>query len=247
MTTTSLETTTCNTSGNSDSSSSTDADVSALQYNDMYHKNKCLDTPVTYANTNTSNKASYFAHRKPSANGRRVQFCDKGHTCQEFDMWEPELVAVIWFTHDEYDEMKANFEFTVFMLDAGCPEKVEDDEHTCRGLEKRSEEGAWCRYERKRDYYNAVLDEQERQWEENEDGEEDLDAIGEIAVEVTRESRLEAQDQGVLDEIAVYGHLLRQRRRELSQQEDDVDTITITTDITSASERSDATSSSRGC
>ena len=74
--------------------------------------------------------------------------------------WHPDL----WFAPEDYDEMKQSFEFTIFMMDAGCPEKVDDNETTTtRGLEKRTEEGQWRRYERKRDYYNKVLDEQERQ------------------------------------------------------------------------------------
>lgn len=95
---------------------------------------------------------------------RSIRFCDKGHLCEYFDMYEEDLHPDLWFTPEAYDEMKSSFEFTIFMMDAGCPEKVEDNETmTTRGLEKRTEEGQWKRYERKRGYYNEVLDEQERQ------------------------------------------------------------------------------------
>ena len=95
---------------------------------------------------------------------RSVRFCPKGHTCEEFDMYDEEWHPDLWFAPEDYDEMKQTFEFTIFMMDAGCPEKVHDNETTTtRGLEKRTEEGQWRRYERKRDYYNKVLDEQERQ------------------------------------------------------------------------------------
>eukprot|EP00978_Attheya_sp_CCMP212_P028737 scaffold100080_cov32-Attheya_sp.AAC.2 len=47
-------------------------------------------------------------------------------------------------------------------------------------------------------------------WDEDED---DHDKIGEIAVGSTRVSFMEAYDQGVLDEIAVYGHSLRTSTR----------------------------------
>ena len=95
---------------------------------------------------------------------RSIRFCDKGHLCEYFDMYDEDLHPDLWFTPEAYEEMKSSFEFTIFMMDAGCPEKVEDNETvTTRGLEKRTEEGQWKRYERKREYYNEVLDEQERQ------------------------------------------------------------------------------------
>ena len=169
-------------------------------------------------------RASLTKGQKPSARGRKVTFCDKGHACQEFQMYSEEECVDVWFSCEDYDNMKSSFEFTVFMMDAGCPEKVEDDEHTTRGLEKRSEEGQWKRYERKRDYYNAVLDEQERQWDEDID---DQDKISQIAQDVTRESLLEAFDQGVLDEIAVHGHSLRLRKQ---NQVDDIDIVDVDTD-----------------
>jgi hypothetical protein len=137
---------------------------------------------------------------------RSVRFSDDGHECQEFEMYSEDELLEAWYQSEDYESMKSSFEFTVFMMDAGCPEKVEDDEHTCRGLEKRCEEGQWKRYERKRDYYDAVLDEQERQWDHEED---DQEKISQIATQVNRESRMEAYDVGVFDEICVYGHALR--------------------------------------
>jgi hypothetical protein len=48
------------------------------------------------------------------------------------------------------------------------------DEHTSRGLEYRTQEGAWARYENKRDAYNSVLDEQDRQWKVDKDDDDKI-------------------------------------------------------------------------
>lgn len=82
------------------------------------------------------------------------------------DIPEKEVEA-IWYTAEEYSEIKASYQITIFMMEAG--DNVENDGHTSRGLEYRTQEGAWARYENKRDAYNAVLDEQDRQWKVDKD------------------------------------------------------------------------------
>jgi hypothetical protein len=205
-------------------SSTYNHEEAVLEAIQIAHKNHRLNNSMS----NSSRRSSVTSTRSclkdasvgstaTNSSRRSVSFCDKGHQCEEFEMYAEEEHQVVWFSAEEYDEMKRGFEFTIFMMDAGCPEKVEDDEHTTRGLEKRSEEGQWKRYERKRDYYNAVLDEQERQWEENID---DQNLISQVAVEVNRDSLREAYDQGVLDEIEVYGHALRRSTSERTASTD---------------------------
>jgi hypothetical protein len=68
----------------------------------------------------------------------------------------------------------------------------------------RTEEGAWARFEHKRDAYNAVLDEQDRQWN---DGEEDPDAIASCCLEVTESAYRGAQARGQLDAAAIEDYI----------------------------------------
>jgi hypothetical protein len=82
------------------------------------------------------------------------------------DMPEEDVTAT-WYTSKEYSEIKSSYQMTIFMMEAG--ETLNDAEHTSRGLEYRTQEGAWARYENKRDAYNAVLDEQDRQWKVDKD------------------------------------------------------------------------------
>jgi hypothetical protein len=90
------------------------------------------------------------------------------------EMPESEIKAT-WYTAEEYGEIKAAYQLTIFMMEAG--EELKSDEHTSRGLEYRTQEGAWARYENKRDAYNAVLDEQDRQWQRDVDDHEEISRI----------------------------------------------------------------------
>jgi hypothetical protein len=81
-----------------------------------------------------------------------------------------EEVAAIWYEAQEYADMKLSYKDTVFLME--CGKELDEVEHTARGLEYRTQEGAWARYENKRDAYNAVLDEQDLQWKEDKDDDE---------------------------------------------------------------------------
>jgi len=82
------------------------------------------------------------------------------------DISDQEIYAT-WYNSQEYSAIKSAYQLTIFMMESG--ETVTGDEHTSRGLEYRTQEGAWARYENKRDAYNAVLDEQDHQWKIDKD------------------------------------------------------------------------------
>jgi hypothetical protein len=93
------------------------------------------------------------------------------------DIPEHEVKAT-WYDSKEYSEIKSAYQMTIFMMEAG--ETISGNEHTSRGLEYRTQEGAWARYENKRDAYNAVLDEQDRQWKVDKDDDEKIRQIYQI-------------------------------------------------------------------
>jgi hypothetical protein len=84
-------------------------------------------------------------------------------------------VAQIWYDAKEYSEIKSSYQLTILMMESG--ELKEDGLHTCRGLEYRTQQGAWARYENKRDAYNAVLDEQDRQWKVDKDDHDEISRV----------------------------------------------------------------------
>lgn len=106
---------------------------------------------------------------------KSLRFSDEPHTVfliphlNEFTEAE---ISSIWFEPNEYANMKNEYKDTLFLME--CNKTLDEVEHTARGLEYRTQEGAWARYENKRDAYNAVLDEQDIQWKGDYDDDEAL-------------------------------------------------------------------------
>ena len=121
------------------------------------------------------------------------------------------VVESIWYSSREYSEIKAAYQLTIFMMESG--EKITGNEHTTRGLEYRTQEGAWARYENKRDAYNAVLDEQDRQWKVDKD---DFDKLREIYLEHSTKCAQAAVVRALQDEQDIKEYLvnaLKPRRK----------------------------------
>ncbi|GAX14116.1 hypothetical protein FisN_8Hh048 [Fistulifera solaris] len=108
-----------------------------------------------------------------------------------------EDVAATWYDAEEYAEIKADYQCVIFMMESG--ERIDDDEeHTTRGLEYRTQQGAWSRYENKRDAYNAVLDEQDRHWKKDID---DPEALRRVYVEQVAKCQRAAEQRAAQDEV----------------------------------------------
>lgn len=124
-----------------------------------------------------------------------------------FEIWHindfpDSLIADIWYDGEEYAEIKGSYQSTIFMMEAG--HKLDEIEDTSRGLEYRTQEGAWARYENKRDAYNLVLDEQDRQWKFDKD---DWDAISAKYLEVSVKCIKAANERGLQDALDVEEYL----------------------------------------
>jgi hypothetical protein len=102
----------------------------------------------------------------------------------------------IWFSEDEYDEIKAASKATVSMMKAGIEFRPEQE--TSRGLEFWTYEGAWAKLQNKRDGVYSVLYEQERQWVE---WEQDEDAIAAAYIEHSEKCARVAAAKGLQDEM----------------------------------------------
>lgn len=109
---------------------------------------------------------------------KRVSFTDVSdevHEIPHLDDMPDEEVDAVWYNSEEYSEIKSSYQITIMMMEGG--ETLDDSNHTSRGLEYRTQEGAWARYENKRDAYNAVLDEQDYQWKVDKDDEHKIRKI----------------------------------------------------------------------
>ena len=157
--------------------------------------------PPATSNTPGEPLRSVLKNKNSKPKGMSISFSGKKHIKKipHLNTMTEEDIEQIWYSHYDYDDIKASFEYTVFMMDAGEAKTVENDEHTTRGLEMRTEEGAWARFEHKRDAYNAVLDEQDRQWN---DGLDDPELISQCCLEVSRSAAKGALERGLSDEKA---------------------------------------------
>jgi len=106
---------------------------------------------------------------------KSVRFSEDAHELfliPHLDEFTEEEMISIWYEPNDYSNMKNEYKDTVFLIE--CGKGLDEVEHTARGLEYRTQEGAWARYENKRDAYNAVLDEQDAQWKGDYDDDEAL-------------------------------------------------------------------------
>lgn len=154
-------------------------DQQLLQYLTMPPRSLSERSPVSVMRWDDSSTISSMDNMKsgkpPLAKG--IRFAEKNEIfhIQHLDDMTDEEVFNIWYTSKEYSEIKQAYQVTIFMMESG--ETITGDEHTSRGLEYRTQEGAWARYENKRDAYNAVLDEQDRQWKVDKDDYEKIRQI----------------------------------------------------------------------
>jgi hypothetical protein len=125
---------------------------------------------------------------------------------KHIDDFSESEVATIWYNGDEYDDIKSDYKTTVFLMECG---KELPEDQTSRGLEYRTQQGAWTRYENKKAASNAVLDEQDKQWKADAD---DFDALARVYMEVSRkciEDALELARRDALEAQTLYEGLYK--------------------------------------
>lgn len=137
----------------------------------VYTINDDCETASFCANDTVRNKPA----TNPLSKSVRISDQEDVFSIPHLNDMSDEEVAAIWYHGEEYTEIKSSYQATIHLMEMG--QVREDDDNTCRGLEYRTQEGAWARYENKRDAYNAVLDEQDRQWKVDKDDEEKISRI----------------------------------------------------------------------
>jgi hypothetical protein len=96
--------------------------------------------------------------------GRRsVEFLDQAdYEIFEFEMYDDLERQLVWYSREEYDIIKARNSLIIKMMKAGTFE--ESEEHSFRGLEHKLKEGFKKRRNHKFNALNAVLEEQDKQY-----------------------------------------------------------------------------------
>lgn len=108
---------------------------------------------------------------------KTVRFSESNQVCpvQHLDDYSDDEVTAIWYDASEYGEIKSSYKQTILMME--CSKSLPDGEFTSRGLEYRTQKGAWARHENKRAAYGALLDEQDLQWSKNKDDHDKLATV----------------------------------------------------------------------
>lgn len=170
--------------------------------------------------TSTIDVRSFDIKGKPKMSRitRSVKFAEEDEILlvRHIDDFSEEEIAEIWFDQQYYATIKSEYKEIIFAIEHG--RHAESDEVTSRGLEHRTQEGSWARFQTKRDSYNAVLDEQDRQWKEDADDDE---RIGDIYRGHSQPCTRKAYQLGLMDEIAarqVYADSLQLQVKQLNQQ-----------------------------
>jgi hypothetical protein len=112
------------------------------------------------------------------------------------DDFDEETIRAVWYEKTEYDTMKVGFVATIKKMMRGEP-IAENNESTIRGLEFRTRKGALRRQHNKLAAITAVLDEQDRQFN---DGTFDEERLAEIYRSSGSHCQESAQAMGIKDE-----------------------------------------------
>lgn len=132
---------------------------------------------------------------KMSEGRRSVDFLDESNfEVLEFDMYEVHERDSVWYTRDEYDIIKARNSLIIKMMKTGTFE--ESDEHSFRGLEHKLKEGFKKRRTHKFSALNAVLEEQDKQYNKSTS---DQEIIAKAYREVTLAAKEDAFENACRD------------------------------------------------
>jgi hypothetical protein len=112
------------------------------------------------------------------------------------DLSESEIRRT-WYHKEEYRQIRSSLSVTVRKITSGRYEG-DTDSHCARGLEFRTPYGAQLRRKNKLDALIAVLDEQDRQMDDNDLND---DALAQLYMQFSHARLHEAQRRGELDEL----------------------------------------------
>jgi hypothetical protein len=117
--------------------------------------------------------------------------------------------SAIWWTARETAEIRDESETVLFILES-ANQSLSEEEHSIRGLEKKTEAGAWELFVVQRDSRNAVLNEQEhliKQSKARKDVKDADECIARAYKMVTLKARKAAREMGLRDEQVALQYL----------------------------------------
>lgn len=156
------------------------------------------------ASCNAQTRKTIVTPTKPEGGARRVSFSNKDDlfgVLRREDMTEEDFVR-IWYCKDDFKEMKRDYMPTLKKMAKDLP--LGRDEEP-RGLEHKTPKGNKRRHKNRLVSVDAVLREQDRQWDRNR-----IDAgfISELYIQASAHCRLEASLKAKEDEEYVKRNMI---------------------------------------
>jgi hypothetical protein len=141
------------------------------------------------------------------------------------DDYTQEEISASWFDDDDYDEIADDYENIISKMNNKSNGSIKRNKYCSRGLERMTDIGSALANCNKNDSYDAVLEEQDAQWDNQEDdsGERIARFYREVA---SRRCHVEAHQRGMQDAlIAEELILVDERRKSRDEKEEEVRTV----------------------
>jgi hypothetical protein len=133
------------------------------------------------------------------------------------------IADLIWWSAREYTEIKKEYETVLYLMETGQP--VCEHEYSIRGLENRTEAGAWKLFEHQRNARNAVLIEQDQQRKKKNKNNKQFDScyhdtIAKVYIHQVQTTRQQAIEQAAKDAAEVKEFYQQQQPQQKSDTEE---------------------------
>mmetsp|Transcript_16568 Transcript_16568/g.25734 ORF Transcript_16568/g.25734 Transcript_16568/m.25734 type:complete len:250 (+) Transcript_16568:187-936(+) len=144
-----------------------------------------------------------IVQNEPLVDRRAVRFADYPiwHEVYHFNDMTDEEMANTWYTHEEYQKIRASYHDIVRRMTSFDP-RIDNEIESTRGLEHKTKEGSRRRKANKIGAIDAVLQEQDRQLL---NGTRSTLAIASVYIREAQRAKESAKVKGVADADAVHG------------------------------------------
>lgn len=155
----------------------------------------------------------------PRRTSRAVSFSPNVHVKRTLHInnYSDEEIHATWLDESDFQRIRGEIDLTVHLMETGG--HIESDKQCTRGLESRTTVGALRKLQNKQDARDAVLFEQETQWNR---GINDAETISDVYQERSHSCGVSAHIVGLFDEKMTRGLDARAGKRRYKQTKDSV-------------------------
>lgn len=173
-----------------------------------------LPSPPSQRHMMTTNNNNNNSDKRKKKSVRFVEANNTVSYITHINDMPDDVVDAVWTSEIEYNQIVASYQQTVSRMESG---EIPRNDPSTRGLEGRTRVGYTQRFQRRHTAYNAILDEQDAQWDKGATDKQfqyDFDTIAAIYSQYTGPSYKDAYVKAKQDEHdAMMVHRAGQVRR----------------------------------